>query len=170
MDGVCCNSEECGECQACNIGSSKGYCSTVYNGTDDTCNGNAACNEFGSCDCTLDGGYFGKKCAVCTAPGGTYDQAHEDDCKFTDPRDGNVYYVAYMGDNMWFRQNLRIYAPEVKVRESRPAPEICGFGYTWEIAKMACPEGWHLPIDEEFNLLFADACSQVSGDDCKKPF
>nr|WP_319269229.1 fibrobacter succinogenes major paralogous domain-containing protein [uncultured Draconibacterium sp.] len=83
---------------------------------------------------------------------------------FTDKRDGNVYQWVKIGEQIWMAENLA-YIPYVCAPDSQ-----CGiwvydyygegsFGtnyqtygclYNWEIAQEVCPEGWHLPSDEEW--------------------
>lgn len=83
---------------------------------------------------------------------------------FTDKRDGNIYQWVKIGEQIWMAENLA-YIPYVCAPDSQ-----CGiwvydyygegsFGtnyqtygclYNWEIAQEVCPEGWHLPSDEEW--------------------
>ncbi len=60
VDGVCCNTTCTGQCQACNLASSKGTCSTV--GSGNAVGGRTACDKFGTtCGSSCDG-TFPDKC------------------------------------------------------------------------------------------------------------
>ncbi len=74
---------------------------------------------------------------------------------FKDERDGKEYQIVKIGDVWWMAENLNF--------ESRDGswcydddPMICnkyGRLYSWEVAVKACPDGWHLPSDEEWQEL-----------------
>lgn len=72
---------------------------------------------------------------------------------FTDPRDGQTYKTVKLKDgNTWMAQNLNfdvgegcwIYGDD-SIHE-----EVYGRLYRWEVAHKACPDGWHLPSDDEW--------------------
>ena len=79
----------------------------------------------------------------------------------TDVRDGQVYATANVGDQIWFTENLNYEVP-ASIRDYRAEQswwynndeengKIYGRLYTWEAALSACPSGWHLPSNIEWN-------------------
>ncbi len=73
-----------------------------------------------------------------------------------DERDGNKYKVFEANGNWWMGENLNFETPDSWCYEL--APENCqdwGRLYTWDAANKACPNGWHLPNDEEWLSLIS---------------
>ena len=65
---------------------------------------------------------------------------HDELESFTDSRDNRSYKKVTIGDQTWMAENLYFQK----------------YFYTWEEAKEACPEGWHLPNDNEWKILFEE--------------
>lgn len=71
---------------------------------------------------------------------------------FTDSRDGQTYTYKQMNDGKkWMTQNLNYNTSGSFCYEDKNS-NCQNFGrlYTWAAAKSACPEGWHLPSDQEW--------------------
>ena len=72
-----------------------------------------------------------------------------------DTRDGQRYEIAKIGNQWWMAENLNFDAGDGSWCYDDD-PELCGkYGrlYDWETAKSACPSGWHLPSDREWQEL-----------------
>jgi uncharacterized protein (TIGR02145 family) len=94
---------------------------------------------------------------------------------FTDERDGKNYTAGKIGDQIWLLENLA-YLPEVfppdrdsdslelyyvygyqgtDLNQAKESNNYMTYGvlYNWAAAMSACPEGWHLPDDDEWQIL-----------------
>jgi uncharacterized protein (TIGR02145 family) len=90
-----------------------------------------------------------------------------------DKRDNQVYRTLVISNHVWTAQNMNY---EIESEENEDVtswcydnePENCKkFGrlYTWEAAKKVCPEGWHLPTEDEWQELIAEhSCDIVRKD------
>ena len=91
---------------------------------------------------------------------------------FTDPRDGKFYTTTKIGKQVWMAVNLAFEIPGKECQadvewDNKTYDQWCyyennkleyrkyGILYQWEAAKAACPAGWHLPTDEEWEKLAA---------------
>jgi uncharacterized protein (TIGR02145 family) len=73
---------------------------------------------------------------------------------FTDSRDKKTYWSIKIGDLVWMAENLDYADKDSKCYDNKP--ENCkkyGRLYNFETAKKACPSGWRLPNDDEWDAL-----------------
>lgn len=86
------------------------------------------------------------------------------DLSFTDQRDGKVYQTIVIGDQCWMAENLAydIGSGCWVYNNDELNLEIYGRLYTWDAALTACPSGWHLPSDGEWEQL-ASYISEIKG-------
>lgn len=94
---------------------------------------------------------------------------------FTDPRDQHQYQTTEIGDQVWMASNLAymvtvnpssdrsptearqyVYGYEgTDVAQARASADFRKYGvlYNWAAAKIACPAGWGLPTNKDWQVL-----------------
>ena len=75
-----------------------------------------------------------------------------------DARDKQKYRTVVIDGRTWMADNLNYNVPgSTCYREDEDNCMVYGRLYTWEAAKVACPDGFHLPTNEEFESLWKAA-------------
>jgi uncharacterized protein (TIGR02145 family) len=74
---------------------------------------------------------------------------------FTDSRDGKIYKTIIIGNQIWMAENLAYKATEGCWANNNDSAIVNTYGYlyNWDAANSACPAGWHLPSDVEWQEL-----------------
>lgn len=74
--------------------------------------------------------------------------------QYTDRRDGQIYRTINLGGLTWFVENLN-YETQSGSWIYDDTTQSPGHGrlYTWEVAQIACPQGWRLPTVSDWRKL-----------------
>ena len=95
--------------------------------------------------------------AVCVSCGDDNGGDDPDPTSFTDSRDGQTYSIVTIGSQTWMGENLRFASPSAGTSACYDdnASNCTNFGrlYDFDAAVVACPNGWHLPTDDEWKTL-----------------
>lgn len=99
------------------------------------------------------------------------EQLPEQNGTFVNLRDNHAYKWVRIGNQIWMAENFAycpqiypdtvnsgiwvarfewIMSPDMTIEEKEKVREERGCLYSWEKVKELCPEGWHLPTDEEW--------------------
>lgn len=79
----------------------------------------------------------------------------EDGSTLKDSRDGYKYQIVTIGRQTWMAENLQYETDSGSWIYNNDISNLDLYGrlYNWEAAKVACPQGWHVPTDPEWTLL-----------------
>jgi uncharacterized protein (TIGR02145 family) len=80
----------------------------------------------------------------------------------TDPRDNDrTYKTVVIGGKTWMAEDLKFETGSGSSCYGGTAANCERYGrqYTWDMARVACPSGWHLPSSQEWTDLAREAIS-----------
>lgn len=85
--------------------------------------------------------------------------------KIIDNRDRQTYDIVKIGHQWWMADNLNYKAINGSwcYGHNYEKCHIYGRLYNWKSARHACPDGWHLPSTEEWEILFSTFSSSSVG-------
>lgn len=83
---------------------------------------------------------------------------------YTDERNGNIYELIKVGEQVWMSQNIDFETPDSRCYDDKKSNcEKYGRLYTYEAAKYVCPDGWHLPSDGEWQAMIVQLEKEREG-------
>ena len=82
------------------------------------------------------------------------ESASETPKSLTDSRNGQIYRVVKIGNQIWMAENLNYKTANSHCYDDDESNcDKYGRLYTWDDAMAACPVGWHLPTYDEWDTL-----------------
>ena len=81
----------------------------------------------------------------------------QDKGTFVDARNGHTYRWIKFGKHAWMLGNLDYKTPAGSWVYSNDSTKELAYGrlYDWTTAQKACPKGWHMPADNDWNALIS---------------
>ncbi len=78
--------------------------------------------------------------------------------EFTDPRDGRTYKIVVVNEAVWMAENLNYRCDGSFAYDNNDANRKGnGLLYTFEAAQRACPKGWRIPTERDWEELAKNA-------------